>query len=87
MPKRKTNRENFKPRDPGFFTPGELGTWLGISRNSVADIAERCGLRAIEGRFPEAEVCRKILGIDPRESRTENGCGARWRAPDGSLAR
>lgn len=67
MPRQKTTREEFKLRAPGFFAPGELGTWLGVSRNSVAEIAERFGLRAIEGRYPEAEVYRKILGIEPRD--------------------
>ena len=67
MLKRRTNRENFQPRHPGFFTLGELGVWLGISRNSVGDVAERFGLHAIDGRYPEAEVYRKILGIDPRD--------------------
>ncbi|MGR3454604.1 hypothetical protein [Pseudooceanicola sp.] len=83
MPKRKTTRENFRPRDPGFLSPGELGTWLGVSRNSVADIAERFGLHSIEGRFPEAEVFRKILGIDPRDEQDRVRLrrpleGARW---------
>lgn len=67
MKKRKTNHENFQPRHPGFFTLAELGIWLGVSRNSVADIAMRFGIRAIEGRFPETAVYRKILGIDPRD--------------------
>ncbi len=77
MPKRKTNRENFQLRRPGFFTAAELGTWLAVSRNSVVDIAERFGLRAIDRRFPEAEVYRKILGIDPRDEQDR----ARLRRP------
>ena len=67
MPRRKTNRSAFTPREPGFFAQSELATWLGVSRNSVADIADRFGLRPLEGRFPEAEVYRKILRIDPRD--------------------
>lgn len=67
MLRHKTTREEFKLRDPGFFALGELGIWLGVSRNSVAEIAERFGLCAMEGRYPEAEVYRKILGIEPRD--------------------
>ena len=67
MPRQKTTREEFKLRAPGFFAPGELGTWLRVSRNSVAEIAKRFGLRPIEGRYSEAEVYRKILGIELRD--------------------
>ncbi|GGC24175.1 hypothetical protein GCM10011363_45840 [Marivita lacus] len=83
MKKRKTSREDFQPRHPGFVTRGELVIWLGVSRNSGGGIAERFGLRAIEGRFPEAEIYRKILGIDPRDEQ-DRAClrrpleGAGW---------
>ncbi|WP_154665098.1 hypothetical protein [Leisingera daeponensis] len=66
MPKRKTDRRAFKQRRKGFFSKTELAEWLGVSRNSVAAIGERFGIREIENLFPEADVWRKILGIDPR---------------------
>ncbi|WP_271881329.1 hypothetical protein [Phaeobacter italicus] len=66
MPERKKERRDFKQRRKGFFSKTELAEWLGVSRNSVAGIAERFGIREIENLFPEADVWRKILGIDPR---------------------
>ncbi|UWQ48973.1 hypothetical protein K3720_13725 [Leisingera caerulea] len=66
MPKRKTDRRAFKQRRKGFFSKTELSEWLGVSRNSVAGIAKRFGLREIESLFPEADVWRKILGVEPR---------------------
>ncbi|WP_206742596.1 hypothetical protein [Leisingera sp. ANG-S3] len=66
MPERKTDRRDFKQRKKGFFSKTELAVWLGVSRNSVTAIAKRFGLREIESLFPEADVWRKILGVDPR---------------------
>lgn len=66
MPSKIKSKQAFKQRRPGFYTATELGDWLGVSRNSVPEIAERFGLKRSEGNYPEADVWRKILGIDPR---------------------
>lgn len=66
MPKRKTDRQNFKQRKQGFFDQSELAAWLGVSPNSVPRIAKRFNLTDLDGSYPEAAVWRKVLGIIPR---------------------
>lgn len=66
MTKTIKSRQEFKQKRLGFYSCKELAIWLGVSRNSIDEIALRFRLTAIEGLYPEANVWRKIFSINPR---------------------
>ncbi|MFZ3584857.1 hypothetical protein ACOI1H_22290 [Loktanella sp. DJP18] len=66
MTKNTKRWQEFKQKRPGFYSGKELAIWLGVSRNSIPDVAERFRITSIEGLYPEADVWRRILMISPR---------------------
>lgn len=55
------------PKTSGLLSSQELGQYLSVGRNEIPGIAQRFSLMRLEGHFPERDVWRKILGVEPED--------------------